>query len=121
MVFQWNSDPMFLWFQIYRSRSSLSFSPFFLSPQEVLSSDIIILTITRCIAILYIYFQFRSLRQLGSKYILGECGPAWAGGGVLCGSADPGILQASRGSSPSSPASCSAQWSSTSLIRSSPA
>uniref|UniRef100_A0A8C7Z0E5 3-hydroxy-3-methylglutaryl coenzyme A reductase n=1 Tax=Oryzias sinensis TaxID=183150 RepID=A0A8C7Z0E5_9TELE len=42
--------------------------------EEVLSSDIIILTITRCIAILYIYFQFRSLRQLGSKYILGIAG-----------------------------------------------
>ncbi|MEQ2273665.1 hypothetical protein XENORESO_007238, partial [Xenotaenia resolanae] len=41
---------------------------------EVLSSDIIILTITRCIAIVYIYFQFQSLRQLGSKYILGIAG-----------------------------------------------
>lgn len=39
--------------------------------QEILSSDIIILTITRCIAIVYIYFQFQNLRQLGSKYILG--------------------------------------------------
>ncbi|XP_062290115.1 3-hydroxy-3-methylglutaryl-coenzyme A reductase-like [Scomber scombrus] len=38
------------------------------------SSDIIILTITRCIAIVYIYFQFKSLRQLGSKYILGIAG-----------------------------------------------
>uniref|UniRef100_K7G1G9 3-hydroxy-3-methylglutaryl coenzyme A reductase n=1 Tax=Pelodiscus sinensis TaxID=13735 RepID=K7G1G9_PELSI len=38
--------------------------------EDVLSSDIIILTITRCIAILYIYFQFQNLRQLGSKYIL---------------------------------------------------
>ncbi|KAM5264056.1 3-hydroxy-3-methylglutaryl-Coenzyme A reductase isoform 2-T2 [Ctenodactylus gundi] len=42
--------------------------------QDVLSSDIIILTITRCIAILYIYFQFQNLRQLGSKYILGIAG-----------------------------------------------
>ncbi|KAM4575997.1 3-hydroxy-3-methylglutaryl-coenzyme A reductase-like [Odontesthes bonariensis] len=42
--------------------------------EEILSSDIIILTITRCIAIVYIYFQFRSLRQLGSKYILGIAG-----------------------------------------------
>ncbi|XP_061476777.1 3-hydroxy-3-methylglutaryl-Coenzyme A reductase [Rhineura floridana] len=41
---------------------------------DVLSSDIIILTITRCIAILYIYFQFQNLRQLGSKYILGIAG-----------------------------------------------
>uniref|UniRef100_A0A8C7CSG9 3-hydroxy-3-methylglutaryl-coenzyme A reductase n=1 Tax=Oncorhynchus kisutch TaxID=8019 RepID=A0A8C7CSG9_ONCKI len=40
----------------------------------VLSSDIIILTITRCIAIVYIYFQFQNLRQLGSKYILGIAG-----------------------------------------------
>lgn len=37
------------------------------------SSDIIILTVTRCVAIIYIYFQFKNLRQLGSKYILGEC------------------------------------------------
>lgn len=117
----WDSVLTFLWFQICGSRSALSFCSFFLFPQEVLSSDIIILTITRCIAILYIYFQFRSLRQLGSKYILGECGPAWGGAGVVCGSADSGVLQASLGSSPSSPASCSARWSSTSLIRSSPA
>ncbi|NXN26379.1 HMDH reductase, partial [Nycticryphes semicollaris] len=41
---------------------------------DVLSSDIIILTITHCIAILYIYFQFQNLRQLGSKYILGIAG-----------------------------------------------
>ncbi|KAL0979002.1 hypothetical protein UPYG_G00179170 [Umbra pygmaea] len=40
----------------------------------VLSSDIIILTITRCIAIVYIYVQFQNLRQLGSKYILGIAG-----------------------------------------------
>ncbi|KAJ8285571.1 hypothetical protein GJAV_G00028360 [Gymnothorax javanicus] len=39
--------------------------------EQILSSDIIILTITRCIAIVYIYFQFQNLRQLGSKYILG--------------------------------------------------
>uniref|UniRef100_A0A8D0HJ93 3-hydroxy-3-methylglutaryl coenzyme A reductase n=1 Tax=Sphenodon punctatus TaxID=8508 RepID=A0A8D0HJ93_SPHPU len=42
--------------------------------EDILSSDIIILTITRCIAILYIYFQFQNLRQLGSKYILGIAG-----------------------------------------------
>lgn len=42
--------------------------------EEILSSDIIILTITRCIAIVYIYFQFQNLRQLGSKYILGIAG-----------------------------------------------
>ncbi|XP_053509966.1 3-hydroxy-3-methylglutaryl-CoA reductase a isoform X1 [Ictalurus furcatus] len=40
--------------------------------EQVLSSDVIILTITRCIAVVYIYFQFQNLRQLGSKYILGR-------------------------------------------------
>ncbi|MEQ2260297.1 hypothetical protein XENORESO_012216 [Xenotaenia resolanae] len=42
--------------------------------EEVPSSDIIILTITRCMAIIYIYFQFKNLLQLGSKYILGIAG-----------------------------------------------
>ncbi|XP_023142348.2 3-hydroxy-3-methylglutaryl-coenzyme A reductase-like [Amphiprion ocellaris] len=42
--------------------------------EQILSSDIIILTITRCIAIVYIYFQFQNLKQLGSKYILGIAG-----------------------------------------------
>ncbi|KAM4635433.1 3-hydroxy-3-methylglutaryl-coenzyme A reductase-like isoform 2-T2 [Polymixia lowei] len=42
--------------------------------EKILSSDIIILTITRCMAIVYIYFQFKNLRQLGSKYILGIAG-----------------------------------------------
>ncbi|XP_068562593.1 3-hydroxy-3-methylglutaryl-coenzyme A reductase-like [Cebidichthys violaceus] len=42
--------------------------------EKVHSSDVIILTITRCIAIVYIYFQFKNLRQLGSKYILGIAG-----------------------------------------------
>ncbi|KAK7895919.1 hypothetical protein WMY93_021244 [Mugilogobius chulae] len=37
-------------------------------------SNIVILTITRCAAIVYIYFQFKTLRQLGSKYILGIAG-----------------------------------------------
>uniref|UniRef100_A0A8C4ZKN1 3-hydroxy-3-methylglutaryl-coenzyme A reductase n=1 Tax=Gadus morhua TaxID=8049 RepID=A0A8C4ZKN1_GADMO len=41
--------------------------------QEV-SSDVIMLTVTRCMAIVYIYFQFKNLRQLGSKYILGIAG-----------------------------------------------
>uniref|UniRef100_A0A8C6NR91 3-hydroxy-3-methylglutaryl coenzyme A reductase n=1 Tax=Nothobranchius furzeri TaxID=105023 RepID=A0A8C6NR91_NOTFU len=39
--------------------------------EEVLTSDVIILTVTRCMAIIYIYFQFKNLLQLGSKYILG--------------------------------------------------
>ncbi|XP_019741698.1 3-hydroxy-3-methylglutaryl-coenzyme A reductase-like isoform X1 [Hippocampus comes] len=38
------------------------------------SSDAVILTVTRCAALIYIYFQFRNLRQLGSKYILGIAG-----------------------------------------------
>uniref|UniRef100_H3D7J1 3-hydroxy-3-methylglutaryl coenzyme A reductase n=1 Tax=Tetraodon nigroviridis TaxID=99883 RepID=H3D7J1_TETNG len=38
------------------------------------SSDVITLSVTRCMAIIYIYFQFKSLRQLGSKYILGIAG-----------------------------------------------
>ncbi|KAM4719725.1 3-hydroxy-3-methylglutaryl-coenzyme A reductase-like [Anableps anableps] len=42
--------------------------------EEVPSSDIIVLTITRCMAIIYIYFQFKNLLQLGSKYILGIAG-----------------------------------------------
>ncbi|XP_070706376.1 3-hydroxy-3-methylglutaryl-coenzyme A reductase-like isoform X2 [Pempheris klunzingeri] len=42
--------------------------------EKIHSSDVIILTITRCIAIVYIYFQFKNLRQLGSKYILGIAG-----------------------------------------------
>lgn len=41
--------------------------------QKILSSDIIILTVTRCTAIIYIYVQFKNLRQLGSKYMLGVC------------------------------------------------
>uniref|UniRef100_UPI0037E930B1 3-hydroxy-3-methylglutaryl-coenzyme A reductase-like n=1 Tax=Semicossyphus pulcher TaxID=241346 RepID=UPI0037E930B1 len=42
--------------------------------EKIHSSDVIILTITRCMAIIYIYFQFKNLRQLGSKYILGIAG-----------------------------------------------
>lgn len=42
--------------------------------EKILSGDMNILTITRCVAIIYIYFQFRHLRQLGSKYILGIAG-----------------------------------------------
>ncbi|XP_067279812.1 3-hydroxy-3-methylglutaryl-CoA reductase b [Pseudorasbora parva] len=42
--------------------------------EKIVSSDMIILTVTRCIAIIYIYIQFKNLRQLGSKYILGIAG-----------------------------------------------
>lgn len=54
------------------SWSNMKKGYFLLFTQQILSSDIIILTITRCIAIVYIYFQFQNLRQLGSKYILGN-------------------------------------------------
>ncbi|XP_072310468.1 3-hydroxy-3-methylglutaryl-coenzyme A reductase-like [Eucyclogobius newberryi] len=42
--------------------------------EKTQNSNIIILTITRATAIVYIYFQFKTLRQLGSKYILGIAG-----------------------------------------------
>uniref|UniRef100_A0A8C5G488 3-hydroxy-3-methylglutaryl coenzyme A reductase n=1 Tax=Gouania willdenowi TaxID=441366 RepID=A0A8C5G488_GOUWI len=42
--------------------------------EEEVSSNVVILTVTRCMAIVYVYFQFKSLRQLGSKYILGIAG-----------------------------------------------
>lgn len=42
--------------------------------EQTQSSNIVILSITRCTAIIYIYFQFKTLRQLGSKYILGIAG-----------------------------------------------
>lgn len=57
---------------ILMSWSNIKKGYFLLFTQQILSSDIIILTITRCIAIVYIYFQFQNLRQLGSKYILGN-------------------------------------------------
>lgn len=41
---------------------------------EIKSSDIIILAFTRCLAVMYIYLQFRNLRRLGSKYLLGFAG-----------------------------------------------
>ena len=42
--------------------------------QDTKSSDVVILTITRCIAVIYFYLQFSSLRKLGSKYLLGIAG-----------------------------------------------
>ena len=36
------------------------------------SSDLLILTITKCLAVGYVYLQFKSLRQIGSKYLLGK-------------------------------------------------
>lgn len=47
-------------------------APVTFSLQKPAGSDIIVLTVTRCMAIIYIYFQFKNLRQLGSKYILGQ-------------------------------------------------
>ncbi|CAH1279705.1 unnamed protein product [Diabrotica balteata] len=39
-----------------------------------IAADVIVMTIIRCLAILYSYHQFRNLRKLGSKYILGFAG-----------------------------------------------
>lgn len=36
------------------------------------SVDVILMTIVRCSALLYCYYQFCNLNKLGSKYILGE-------------------------------------------------
>ncbi|XP_071861570.1 HMG coenzyme A reductase [Bombus fervidus] len=38
------------------------------------AADIIVMTIIRCLAILFTYHQFRNLQKLGSKYILGIAG-----------------------------------------------
>lgn len=35
--------------------------------------DVILMTIVRCSAVLYSYYQFLNLHKFGSKYILGEC------------------------------------------------
>ncbi|KAJ3605260.1 hypothetical protein NHX12_027310 [Muraenolepis orangiensis] len=43
-------------------------------PERLVKGDVLILTLTRCMAIVYVYFQFKNLRQLGSKYILGIAG-----------------------------------------------
>lgn len=42
--------------------------------KEEESSDLMILTVTRCLAVMYLYLQFRNIRQLGSKYLLGISG-----------------------------------------------
>ena len=39
---------------------------------DIKSSDILILTITKCLAVVYVYLQFKALRQIGSKYLLGK-------------------------------------------------
>ncbi|VEN56931.1 unnamed protein product [Callosobruchus maculatus] len=38
------------------------------------AADVVVMTIIRCLAILYSYHQFRNLQNLGSKYILGIAG-----------------------------------------------
>ncbi|XP_044744697.1 3-hydroxy-3-methylglutaryl-coenzyme A reductase-like [Coccinella septempunctata] len=38
------------------------------------AADVIVMTIVRCLAILYTYHQFRNLHKMGSKYILGFAG-----------------------------------------------
>ncbi|XP_022912269.1 3-hydroxy-3-methylglutaryl-coenzyme A reductase-like [Onthophagus taurus] len=42
--------------------------------QEYSPVDMIVMTIIRCLAVLYSYYQFRNLQKLGSKYILGIAG-----------------------------------------------
>lgn len=42
---------------------------------EYNAADVILMTIVRCTAVLYCYYQFCSLHRLGSKYVLGECRP----------------------------------------------
>lgn len=42
--------------------------------KEEEGSDLMILTVTRCLAVMYLYLQFRNIRQLGSKYLLGISG-----------------------------------------------
>lgn len=40
--------------------------------REFNAPDMILMTVVRCSAILYCYYQFRSLHKFGSKYTLGE-------------------------------------------------
>lgn len=39
---------------------------------QYIAADVIIMTVVRCSAVLYCYYQFCNLHKLGSKYILGE-------------------------------------------------
>lgn len=41
------------------------------TPVDMQSSDVLILAITRSLAVIYIYLQFTKLRKLGSKYLVG--------------------------------------------------
>lgn len=40
--------------------------------REFNAADMILMTVVRCSAILYCYYQFRSLHKFGSKYTLGK-------------------------------------------------
>lgn len=40
---------------------------------QYIAADVILMTIVRCSAVLYCYYQFCNLHKLGSKYILGKC------------------------------------------------
>ncbi|KAK9884139.1 hypothetical protein WA026_005090 [Henosepilachna vigintioctopunctata] len=42
--------------------------------EQVNAADVIVMTIIRCLAILYTYYQFRNLQKLGSKFVLGFAG-----------------------------------------------
>ncbi|XP_029659326.1 3-hydroxy-3-methylglutaryl-coenzyme A reductase isoform X3 [Formica exsecta] len=42
--------------------------------QHLKAADIVLMTIIRCLAILFIYYHFRNLQRMGSKYILGIAG-----------------------------------------------
>ncbi|XP_026684631.1 3-hydroxy-3-methylglutaryl-coenzyme A reductase, partial [Diaphorina citri] len=39
--------------------------------QEYLPADMVVMTIIRCAAVLYTFYQFRNLHRMGSKYIMG--------------------------------------------------
>lgn len=41
------------------------------SHSSPVSSEVLIVTISRCLALLYIYHQFKNLYKLGSKYLVG--------------------------------------------------
>lgn len=42
------------------------------SLQKLQSPDALGVTITRCVAVMYLYFQFRDLKKMGSRYLLGK-------------------------------------------------
>lgn len=40
--------------------------------QDLKAADIVLMTIIRCLAVLFTYYHFRNLQRMGSKYILGK-------------------------------------------------